>query len=73
MRDYLWWDVMTKSAYGDDLYEVREFRRRNPNWRHDTYTNPIIDDSDSVDLDHAAEALYSAMSAPDRDDLVDFS
>jgi archaellum component FlaC len=37
---YLWWDVMTRGAAADDIYEVRTFRAANPTWDHTAFVDP---------------------------------
>lgn len=39
-EDYLWWDLMTGGAPGDDIYEVRVFRMNHPRFNHRTYESP---------------------------------
>lgn len=40
-EDYLWWDLVSRGASGDDLYEVRTFRRDHPDFDHTTWVDPI--------------------------------
>lgn len=42
--DYLWWDVISGHARGDDLYEVRTFREAHPGWDYRTYDDGLRDD-----------------------------
>lgn len=74
--DYLWWDVMTRGAPGDDLYEVRSFRRSNPQWNWRTYEDPWDDgpafsshsSHNEGAMDTAAMALADGMHPRDDDD-----
>ena len=68
--DYLWWDLMTGGARADDIYEVREFRERNPNFNYRSYDDPY-DTDDHIDspMDDAAEDLALSMSSSGDDDL----
>ena len=69
--DYLWWDLMTGGARADDVYEVREFRTRHPDWDYRTYDDPtnLGADSDSSAIDDAASDLASSMVGNQDDDL----
>ena len=74
--DYLWWDLMTGGAAADDIFEVRDFRHRNPGWDHRRYQDPIVgagDDDSSDVLGVAAEDLASSMMTPDEDTFSDLS
>lgn len=39
-EDYLWWDLMTRRAYGGDIYEVRVFHEQHPGWDYNHYQDP---------------------------------
>ena len=41
VADFLWWDLVTKGARGDDLYEVRSFRRTHPDFSVAGYADPL--------------------------------
>jgi len=81
---YLWWDLMTKGARGDDLFEVREFHQRNPNWNHKSYHDPTTDPAsvqygimhdplENQAMDHAAEDLADSMTTSHDDRFTDAS
>jgi hypothetical protein len=60
VSDYLWWDVMTGGARGDDLYLVRTFHQRHPHWDHQRWQDPWERDgftTSSSAFDDAADAL----------------
>lgn len=68
--DYLWWDLMTGGARADDIYEVREFRERKPDWdyrSYDDHTNVGV--TVEVGLDDAASDLANSMVGNQDDDL----
>ena len=69
--DFLWWDLITNASYGDDIYEVREHRKRFPDWNHRRHRDPWAadDDDDHVDafMDNAASDLASSMAENDSD------
>jgi len=74
--DYLWWDLMTNEAPGDDIYEVREHRSRNPDWNFREYNDPWeslepMAEGSSAFYDDAAEDLAASMIASGDDDLFD--
>ena len=85
MRGYLWWDLMTKGARGDDLFEVRDFRQRHPNWNYKSFDDPTTDPA-SVDygimhdaplgnqaMDYAAADLADSMTTSSDDRFTDAS
>gem|GEM_PF-2365410 len=59
VSDYLWWDLVTRGARGDDLYEVRSFHERHPGWSAATFVDPL----DRSDRDLAADANDLAASS----------
>lgn len=63
---FLWWDLMTNRARGDDIYEVRTFREQHPQWDH-------RQDRSQQAMDGAAAALAVTMAAPDDDLLTEAS
>ena len=69
--DFLWWDLITNSSYGDDIYEVREHRQRFPNWNHrqhrDSWHTDDDDDYANALIDDAAGDLSSSMADNDSD------
>jgi len=73
--DYLWWDLMTDGSAADDLFEVRDFRQRHPEWNYKTYRDPIESDlsvdaeTDAGLFDEAAEELAASMKSSDDHDL----
>ena len=79
-EDFLWWDLITNSSYGDDIYEVRQHRQRFPNWDHRRHRDPWDDDDDDRDvgqansfMDDAADDLVSSMADQDDAGLFDGS
>ena len=74
-EDFLWWDLITNSSYGDDVYEVREHRQRFPNWDHRRFRDPWDDDDDHVDasIDVAADDLVASMADQNDAGLFDGS
>lgn len=69
LEDYLWWDLLTRGARGDDLYEVRVFHERHPEWDYRSYSAPWQsrrDDAHGSALDRAALGLAGEMH--DRDE-----
>jgi len=71
---YLWWDLMTREAPGDDIFEVREHRFRHPNWSYRDYRDPWHSNQDDDDVglfDDAAEDLASSMAADNDAGLFD--
>lgn len=40
VTNFLWWDAITRGARGEDLYEVRTFHERNPNWSVTAFVDP---------------------------------
>ena len=69
--DFLRWDLITNSSYGDDIYEVREHRQRFPNWNHrqhrDSWHTDDDDDYANALIDDAAGDLSSSMADNDSD------
>ncbi len=67
-EDYLWWDVITRGAPGDDLYEVRAFKRDNPTWDWRHHEDPWEQDTTTQGImDSAADELTDRMSPADDD------
>ncbi|PIV99538.1 MAG: hypothetical protein COW42_10735 [Deltaproteobacteria bacterium CG17_big_fil_post_rev_8_21_14_2_50_63_7] len=79
--NYLWWDLMTRGAPGQDIYEVRTFRRANPDWDWRSHVDPFTaptqskashsgtDTSTDSAMDRAALALTQQMQpAASKDD-----
>ena len=78
VTDYLWWDLITRGASGDDLYEVRVFHEQHPGWSVDGFRDPLDvsdggDDRSRAANDLAADASVDAMLASDasHQDLID--
>ena len=77
-EDFLWWDLITNSSYGDDIYEVHEHRQRFPDWDHRRHRDPW-DSDDDRDSDHvgviddAADDLVASMAVEDDAGLFDAS
>ena len=78
--DYLWWDVITRGAHTDAIFEVREHRQQNPDWDYRTHRDPfdgdgLLHDDDGTDrlsaMDSAADALASSMATDNDNDLFD--
>jgi hypothetical protein len=69
--DYLWWDVMTRGAPGDDIYEVRTFRRQRPRWdyrRHeDRWHHHHHQEPSQTAMDTAADELADRMQPAGSD------
>lgn len=79
--DFLWWALITKGMYGNDLYEVRVFTEQHPGWSLDQYLESQADLEplsaplvvDSV-MDDTADTLTNEMlSGPDDQSLFDAS
>lgn len=76
--NYLWWDLMTGGSAADDIFEVREFRQRYPDWNHRSYVDPTVGavglsiDPTNV-WDEAAEDLASSMMENTDDGFSDLS
>ena len=66
-QDYLWWELLTHRARGDDIYEVRQFYERHPGWDYRRYHEPgaTVSQPEERAMDGAAEALASSMMTPD--------
>lgn len=71
LTQFLWWDLLTNSLNGSDLFEVRQFYEQNPQWSRDNYVDPIHGASNNQPLDGAAESLASSMVSPDNDSMQD--
>ena len=65
--DFLWWDLVTRGARGDDIYEAKDFHARHPDWDYKTYRDPWEAEpaAEEVAIDGAAAALASSMTTPD--------
>jgi len=67
--DYLWWDVISGRAHGDDLYEVRTFREAHPDWDYRSYDDGLsssgLDDDARAAMDMAAADLVAEAVADD--------
>ncbi len=61
--DFLWWDLMTRAARGDDLMEVRDFHKNHPGWDYRNHSSH----HDAIDM-AASDLAYR-----DRDSDADFS
>ena len=74
---YLWWDLITNQSHADDIYEVREFRRTNPDWDYRAYRDPtttgVADQDHTGVFDDVAEDLASSMSTMDDELYLDAS
>ncbi|MFO0745164.1 MAG: hypothetical protein U1F43_05715 [Myxococcota bacterium] len=66
VESFLWWDLVTRGARGDDLYEVRSFHERHPGWSVATFADPL-DGHHHIDHanDLAAPSSVDAMLATD--------
>ncbi len=71
--DFLWWDLVTKNSNGEDLHEVKAFRRRHPNFDHASYDDGFGFTPEAPALDTAAEALSEAMRGATDDAWGDVS
>lgn len=76
MAGYLWWDVITRRAQTDDIYEVREHRRNNPDWDHRAFVDPLDEEPSDDDANAgvsaaAAGALAESMARESDNDLFD--
>lgn len=74
VSDFLWWDLVTRGARGDDLHEVRKFHERHPGWSVDAFVDPLdttAGDAAAAANDLAAASAVDAMMA--QDDLLDAS
>lgn len=69
-EDYLWWDIMTKRARGDDIFEVRDHRQRHPDWDYREHRDAFEPQTEEPQWDDAADDLAASMVASD-DDLFD--
>ena len=72
-EDYLWWDLMTRGAPADDIYEVRTFRRRRPGWNYRTHEDRWGNhhhhpEPSRTAMDDAADELTERMHPSDDDD-----
>jgi len=68
VSEYLWWDLVTRGARGDDLYEVRTFHERHPGWSAATFRDPLDRDANDAAADAndlAATATVDSMLADD--------
>jgi len=67
LTTYLWWDVMTHGAHGDDLYEVRTFHERNPGWTPAAFVDPTAVGLTAAETyrDDAASAFADQLMADD--------
>lgn len=76
LTTYLWWDLMTRGAPGDDLYEVKSFHAQNPNWSPATFVDPTaaaLSAHESFRDEAAAAFADQLMSDPASDSLFDAS
>jgi len=73
--NYLWWDLVTHRARGDDIYEVREFHARHPGWNYRNHHDPVetVSQPEEAAMDGAAAALASSMKTPDDEEVLDAS
>ena len=72
--DYLWWDLITGGSAADDIFEVRDFRNRNPEWDRSSYRDPTEDHAttettETTGYDDAAEDLAASMLDSHEDHL----
>ncbi len=67
VQDFLWWDLITRGAHGDDLGEVRAFHERHPDWSVASFRDPLDGTYRSAEdaNDLAADAAVDAMMADD--------
>lgn len=73
VRDYLWWDLITDGALGDDIYEVRDFRTHHPEWDRSRYRDPTSDTyamGAAIMYDDAANDLAASMTSGSNDDSL---
>jgi len=76
VTEYLWWDVMTRGSRGDDLYEVRTFHERHPDWSAAAFVDPAavgLSASETYPDDAAAAFADQLMSEDPADGLFDAS
>jgi hypothetical protein len=86
VSSYLWWDLITKGARGDDLFEVRNFHERHPGWDYQAFrdpasssdtvfdatgSEPMIDSAGHEAMNAAAEDLASSMASPNDELFFD--
>lgn len=74
VSDFLWWDLVTRGARGDDLAEVQVFHERHPGWSIDAFRDPLetsASDAAAAANDLAAASAVDAMMA--QDDTLDVS
>ncbi len=65
-QDYLWWDVISGHARGDDLYEVRTFYENHPGWDYRAFDDGLGGSGAQDAMDMAAAHLV-AEAAPGDD------
>ncbi len=67
VQDFLWWDLITRGAHGDDLHEVMHFHQQHPGWSVDSFRDPLDGSHHAAEHanDLAADAAVDAMMADD--------
>jgi len=73
VRDFLWWDLITRGARADDLYEVRTFHATHPGWSVAAFQDSRQAELAQSSNDLAAAAAVDLMLADDDHIALDAS